>query len=565
MCGSAFCRGKKSVAQSIFGSLTFMKMGKITAFITAIVAILTTFSFLTPATAAFADEGTGTQTEFLFAYNSYDSNFVFGKLAEQLDEANKADYANYKYTFSYEPAGLTQGEVEKYLGKKVGDKAGEGEDAKTLTLEDLLAEAKEKLGAKDIEVKVSDKELSETGSKKLTFNYQGGYTATIKGTPKDSESGKEALDAVVPFKTVSSAGLDLTPKYNFGDLKALKKYAATVKETASNVKFGDDFTFPDIKDLYSVNYYAKEDAKLTLFYMTPGSSSFSKSTVSGSSSKEFELGSHGKYTFYIALANPVNGKDEAISLNDYKLKDDGYYEDDVKKYYLSNETFSSVVYGEGEEIPDTTGVTVQYLCDAGGNKLYPVFSFNYSGTKDPKVIKSQSEGQVHNAYYGLTYTNVSKLLTVESVSDSQTKYRLYFSTTELGSDKLVWKDAAKLGDNDAEDGKLYDVTDEKDFAFSESTRNFNVAKKGYYYVTCDVSNEFGGDSAYVVINGTKEISKISYTRDWGKEIGSFFKNNTTSVIFLGIAILSFIGLMLVIFIKPKDAKVEENVTPKSKD
>ena len=517
-----------------FWEFNFMKMGKITAFITAIVAILTTFSFLTPATAAFADEGTGTQTEFLFAYNSYDSNFVFGKLAEKLDEANKADYANYKYTFSYEPTGLTDEEKEKY-------------------------------GAKDIEVKVSGNELSESGSKKLVFNYQGDYTATIKGTPKDSESGKEAVDAVVAFKTVSSDGLDLTPAYNFGDLKALKQYAATVKKTASGVDFGDDFSFPDIKNLYTTNYYAKEDAKLTLFYMTPSASSFSKSTVSGSSSKEFELSSHGKYTFYIALANPVNDKDEAISLNDYELKDDGYYKDDEKKYYLSDETFSGVVFdGEGEENPDITGVTVQYLCDAEGNKIYPVFSFNYSGTKAPKVIKSQSEGQVHNAYYGLTYTNASKLLTVESVSDSQTQYRLYFSKTELSKDKLVWADAAEWSDK-IEDGKLYDVTDEKDFAFSQSTKNFNVAEKGYYYVTCDVSNEFGGDSAYVVINGTKEISKISYTRDWGKEIGSFFKNNTTSVIFLGIAILSFIGLMLVIFIKPKDAKVEENVTPKSKD
>lgn len=544
-----------------------MKMGKITAFITAIVAILTTFSFLTPATAAFADEATGTQAEFLFAYNSYDSNFVFGKLAEKLDEENKVDYENYKYTFSYEPTGLTQSEVENYLGKKVGDKVGEGEDEKTLTLEDLFAEMNEKFGAKDIEVKVSDNELSESGSKKLTFNYQGEYKATLKSELKNSDDTEHAEKGPVEltFKTLSSDGLDLTPAYNFDDLKALKQYAATVKETASGVDFGDDFSFPDIKDLYSVNYYAKEDAKLTLFYMTPSSSSFSKSTVSGSSSKEFELGSHGKYTFYIALANPVNDKDEAISLNDYELKDDGYYKDDEKKYYLSDETFNGVVFdGEDEEDPDITGVTVQYLCDAEGNKIYPVFSFNYSGTKAPKVIKSQSEGQVHNAYYGLTYTNVSKLLTVESVSDSQTQYRLYFSKTELSEDKLVWADAAEWSDK-LEDNKLYDVTDVEDFAFSESTRNFNVAEKGYYYVTCDVSNEFDGDSAYVVINGTKEISKISYTRDWGKEIGSFFKNNTTSVIFLGIAILSFIGLMLVIFIKPKDAKVEENVTPKSKD
>lgn len=530
MCGSAFCRGKKSVAQSIFGSLTFMKMGKITAFITAIVAILTTFSFLTPATAAFADETAGSQTEFLFAYNSYDSNFVFGKLAEKLDEENKVDYENYKYTFSYEPNGLTDEEKEKY-------------------------------GAKDIEVKVSGNELSESSSKKLVFNYQGDYTATIKGTPKDSESGKEAVDAVVPFKTVSSAGLDLTPKYNF-DEKVLKQYAAEIKKDVSNVEFGKDFTFPDIKDLYSVNYYAKEDANLTLFYMTPSASSFSKSTVSGSSSKQFELGSHGKYTFYIALANPVNDKDEAISLNDYELKDDGYYEDDVKKYYLSNETFGGVVYGGDEENPDITGVTVQYLCDAGGNKLYPVFSFNYSGSKVPEV--SADEKAVHNAYYGLTYTNVSKLITVVAVSDSQTRYRLLFSKNQLAEEKLDWEHPAEWGDK-IEDNMLYDVTEAEDFAFSQSTKNFTVAEKGFYYVTCNVSNEFGGDSAYVVINGTKEISKISYTRDWGKEIGSFFKNNTTSVIFLGIAILSFIGLMLVIFIKPKEAKVEENVTPKSKD
>ena len=69
-----------------------MKMGKITAFITAFVAILTTFSFLTPAATANA-----ASADFLLAYSSYDSNFVFENLAGKITaDEDKVDYENYK-------------------------------------------------------------------------------------------------------------------------------------------------------------------------------------------------------------------------------------------------------------------------------------------------------------------------------------------------------------------------------------------------------------------------------------------------------------------------------------
>lgn len=549
-----------------------MKMGKITAFITALVAILTTFSFLTPAATANAASA---PADFLLAYSSYDSNYVFENLTgkETVDGGKvEVDYANYKYTFSYEPkvdeSTLDQAQVEAFLNKKATEEGS--------TLADLQKEVKEKLSEKDIEVKVDGEKLASSGSKKLTFAYNGDYTATIKRTPKvaDSEEYTEK-EFAVEFNVGNSgetgeAGLVFKPEYSF-DVKVLREYAAQIKEDVKDVDFGDDFTYPDPSDLFTTKFYNKDDVKFTLFYMTPDSSSFSKSTISGSSSKEIELSEHGIYTFYLAMANPVNQDEEIVNLNDYEMKkaDDGtiwYYDGEDAKYYLAEENFESVVPEEGEELADITGVTVQYLCDATGNKIYPVFSFSYSGQKTPKIIKSQSEGQIHKAYIGLTYTNASKLLTVESVSNTQTEYRLYFSKTALDDEKLKntkWEDASKEFKKDG--NELYDITDVEDFAFSQSSKNFNAAEAGYYYVTCTVENEFGGDFAYVVIDGTNEITSINYARDWGKDISAFFKNNTTSVIFLGIAILSFIGLMLVIFIKPKEAKVEENVLPKSKD
>lgn len=543
-----------------------MKMGKITAFITAFVAILTTFSFLTPAATANA-----ASADFLLAYSSYDSNFVFENLAGKITaDEDKVDYENYKYAFSYEPNvdenTFTQEQVEAFLNKKVTEEEGS-------SLSDLQKEVFEKLSDKDIEVKLDGNKLASAGSKKITFAYNGEYNATIKRTPKVADSTDYTEKEVTVTFNVGKveSGLLFAPEYTF-DKNTLWEYAKQIKADVAKVEFGDDFAYPDPSDLFTAKLYNKDDVKFTLFYMTPGSSSFSKSTISGSSSKEIALDEHGIYTFYLAMANPVNQEEEIVNLNDYEYKKENdlaaYYDGEVKKYYLENEAFAEgdeFIFDGGESIETINGVTVQYLCNAEGEKIYPVFTFSYSGTKTPKIIKSQSEG-THNAYIGLTYTNASKLLTVESVSNTQTEYRLYFSKTALGS-TIADEKWAQASDRtyDKNGNELYDVTEVEDFAFNASSKNFKVAESGYYYVTCTVENEFGGDFAFVEIDGTKEITTINYARDWGKDISAFFKNNTTSVIFLGIAILSFIGLMLVIFIKPKEAKVEEDVLPKSKD
>ena len=147
------------------------------------------------------------------------------------------------------------------------------------------------------------------------------------------------------------------------------------------------------------------------------------------------------------------------------------------------------------------------------------------------------------------------------VSIKMTLYRMA-SDSQIVNALIAAADGKTYNEkNSSKNSGVYDVTEVKAFAFDTSTRYFNVAAKGYYYVVCEVGNEWG-DTAFCTyaINGNNEFNRVKYVRDWGM----FLKNNTLSVVFLGIAVLSFIGLIVVICIKPKEAGADGDVTPKSK-
>ena len=90
-----------------------------------------------------------------------------------------------------------------------------------------------------------------------------------------------------------------------------------------------------------------------------------------------------------------------------------------------------------------------------------------------------------------------------------------------------------------------------EIAFNNSTLNFTTTKKGFYYVVVTVADKYGEASAVTyAIEVASEFTEVKYDTQ-------FLKHNWVSIMFLGIALLSLIGIILLIFVKPKEEKEEE--------
>lgn len=548
-----------------------MKMRKITAFFTAIVAILATFSFLAPA-AVKADEGSPAVTEytsdsaFIEGYRSYKSTYVFSRLVDGTQPVD-VDLDAYSYTFSYAPV-FTDEQIKTITGEDVTDE----------NRADLTEKAQKDYSGTKLKVETEKSGvnyvLKKGSGSSIVFKTAGEYKATLYRTPKssDAEDKSEKEFAVVKFETVSSSDASLSFTIEYYN-RSYKGYVEKLAAAAKEVKFGDDLRIPELRDLLKVDYFDYADLDQTLFYTTPTSSSFSKRTTT----KEIELSNIGKYSYFMTFADRFGKSSITVDLPSDSKVEAGvikYYDSDDEVKYV-RKTVDLALTAEEIESGKYNGVTVEELYEMNeGSEQFvcPIFTFAYDNVSSIDY-SVEDEGDVPNAYYNLTYKSVDNLITITAAGDKTTKYRLYFSDKNLSNGSADWQRDYATALIAAADGKtyneknssknsgVYDVTEVKAFAFDTSTRYFNVAAKGYYYVVCEVGNEWG-DTAFCTyaINGNNEFNRVKYVRDWGM----FLKNNTLSVVFLGIAVLSFIGLIVVICIKPKEAGADGDVTPKSK-
>lgn len=537
-----------------------MKMRKITAFITAFVAILATFSFLNP-TLAKADEATATPlpeytittAKFVKGYKSYKSNYLFSFFETAVNATasgdDRIDYSKYTYTFAY--------------GLKSDSDLNDAEKENTSASGISIATETVKEGETE---KV---QLQDGKGDSVKFNAKGEYKATLSRASKTGDD-KTASEFAVVYFTVVDKPESLKLEYNF-DEDALKDYVGLIKTKADSVDFGEDFTYPDLRKLIDVDYFDYSDLQLTLYYTSPESSGFTKVSPSAdSSSKQFELDEIGYYSFYVGLCDPCQISEQDVNLSSLTAKQEGkvvnYYDGEDLKFTRKP---SGIVLDEGYE-----DYSIDYLVAADGTtKICPIFTFNYVKNETPKVTVS-SAADTTKGYHKLVYKNADKLITITTVDNKTTRYRLYYSDTDvtvdgdwthlLGATTLAeFSKSSEFNSDDIDSNKgVFDVTEVEAFDFSTSTRYFTVAAKGYYYVVCDVGTNFGQVTVCTnAIDATNAFTTVKYARDWGK----FLENNTTAVIFLGIAVLSFIGLLLVIFIKPKDKETEKaDALPKNK-
>ena len=422
-----------------------MKMKKITAFIVAILSVLSIVSF-----APVAKVNAAPTVEFVQSFNSYSLSYVTGRFTT--DEAD-----GYKYKASDE---AEYGEVI------TGDHVFTGDVTKTYDI--------------------------------VVLN---GETEVITGTFGLIEETAE--DSI--YYSCDSADL---AAYNDA---IYKKDGETETGKLVGKKLNDSFTYPDLTDLLVSNHfdYSVLKANLTLYYCKPKSTTFASTT-----SKSFTLSEIGTYSFYVVAKDPCG---TALTVDTEELE-------------------RKVVAG------------VDGWYDENDKLIAPIFSFNFVVADGPEITISS---KVEEGYIGLAYQDASEYITIVADNES-VKYELYYSATKFNEGD----DWASAGVKTVEDN-AENVTEVEEYEFNSSSLEFMPTKAGCYYIVINVADKYGRDTAVTyAIEVNHEFTEVKYDTQ-------FWKYNWVSMMFLGIAVLCLIGIILLIFVKPKE-EVEEEITTVAK-
>ncbi len=366
--------------------------------------------------------------------------------------------------------------------------------------------------------KVNDEETANTGA----YVFKTLANDQVIEFFKNAE-GTESLGSFT-FNVVAKDEAKGSIKYSV-DTDSYAAYMEKVAKEVEAKKLNDNFTYPAITDLLTSELYPVDALKLTLYTCAPNSQTFASST-----GKTIKLNELGKYSFYVLAQDPSKNSIEIDS--------------------------------EKHERKTLNGIEGWY---EGNDLVAPIFTFECSKVDAPKV--SGGSSKVLPGYVGLTYKNIKDYITIDA-NGEKVEYKLYYSTLEnnlyseykqsLAADATdEWASKGIAIINEAlEGGKVIDVTDRKEYSaigFSTSSLSFTPDQKGCYYLVVVVKDAYGSaDMALNPIMVEAEVSEVKLEKQ-------FLKYNWVSLMFLGIAVLCLIGIILLIFVKPKEA-TEEVVT-----
>ncbi|MBQ9482228.1 MAG: hypothetical protein IJU84_08700 [Clostridia bacterium] len=289
---------------------------------------------------------------------------------------------------------------------------------------------------------------------------------------------------------------------------------------------------PYFKKYVKSEYFSSDDLTAVVYYKLPGSDSFTKLS-STTSYKRFSLTKLGDYEYYVLASDPMGNEMEI---------------------------------DEEWELRTVAGVYGYY--DDSGVLQVPVFGFTM-GNAGPSVEPGDSY-QVPG-YVKTAYTKVSTFTT--KGSDVSATYTLWYNTGNVGDNSFPVTSTNDEWRTDAATAGWHEIGTEEAFAaaksaigwtdddyatlnWNDSSLAFTPAKTGSYVVVCAVSDSEAltayNNTAVISVVSEVERVKINTTSVW-------FQNNWKSLLFLGIAVLSLAGIIVLLFVKPKEtAETEEN-------
>lgn len=340
----------------------------------------------------------------------------------------------------------------------------------------------------EIVVKISD--MSASADKTAKFDVKSGdkVIETYTATAFD-----ETVDTAAPVYVASEQAL---AAYRLAVQEAvMKTYDGDIKR---HIKLGDKMTVPSLKGLVSDGDGTSYDnLKHTVYYRTPTSSTGSTDgwTITVSDA--------GTYQFFVVFTDEAGNAME---------KKDFYETDDNGNYKPGTYPYESFVFT----------FTVE---DDAPIYVYPA--------------ASQEKGYLNTQY-------VFSAFTVEA-SGYTPVYTLKYSATKDGEFKTVIAKSKLPSEKEKYTGTDFTYDEISAFAY-DGKLTFTPVKAGYYKIECTVS------STKLARSETAETQVVEITQKpvVVKPDTHWLQNNVWSVVFLSIGTLCLIGIVVLLFIKPKE-------------
>lgn len=448
---------------------------------------------------------------------------AYGAVSALADGESAGDTYTYEAseTFFRELAGLNR-EFDYVTAKKNGEKV----DFDTKKVEALTVYATDntfskteqnKLGsgkAADKSDETDKRFIWKNGDKGLVWNTKDCSVQYVynDGLAADGAKDYYVIDVQIEGVTdVCTVNVEVYGKATEGSLsyidfttdegkQKLEKTRTAVQDAVDGEGKKSTYSVPTaVFDVVNSEFYSRSELTSYVYSAAPGSSFNSGSSSNGSYSS-ISTSSAGEYQFYVLYKDPAY----PAAINEITTKD------------LTRKV--------GE-------LGLGWYDDADTLKI-PIFVFTYNKNQAIGIETSGGgEGFVNYRYkdLGITVTN-----------GSASNFKLEFKPE--GSEDF----REAVNKKDAE----FDID-----SFSTSSMNFTPLKKGAFRVTCEV---FG------TLSDTKEIATtnvVTVTREYrqvklvDERFKTFWQNNWKSMIFLGIAVLSLIGIVVVLCYKPKETAV----------
>ena len=394
----------------------------------------------------------------------------------------------------------------------------------TYELEDVLAqldltelEGESTLrGGRTIRYRFEETEWKSATSSTIEFTRVGDYELEIYDSTSADPDADEADHTYYIYvkESVDAADADYNKTSITYDLEKVAEYQAEVDNAAKNLKTGGTFDVPSLEKYVKSKDFSYNTVQKTVYYCTPDQLSFSQGSSVKDTTATIAANKIGTYGFYV-LFEDCSGNH--MTTDTLVLGDGGWY-----------------------KTVDNDGKT------ATGEVVIPVFSFNVKESNPPEVTQKVN----NNAYLGLKYEIEAFNIVA---TDYRAEYSLFFS-----------KDGNFDKDDYENDGEYMravlaaatEITEDETYVsggyIDLDALTFTPQETGYYYVRLRIVDSYNNEDVLM----SRPIACKGEAQSVVKE-KEFFKNNVVSIIFLAIAGVCLVAIVILLFVKPKEAATVE--------
>lgn len=339
--------------------------------------------------------------------------------------------------------------------------------------------------------------------KKIAFIKEGNVDFNLSINRNGSVVVCETINVVV----YNESAINNAPYYS-NDALALEAFKAALKENytdkeeGTSVQLGSTLEIPSMEDFIFDDITPYDKLALTVYY---------KNRIESSASKlEFTLTQPGEYLFFVVFSDQSGN---AMEKEDFITVDNKTQEVTYGKYADATQ--------EGD------------------------FVFTFTINDDAGIIVKPAVRQ-GTGYKGVSYT--ASKFTIEAEGCTLT-YKLYYNPVKnANANADGWIEipkAASIADKDYnKDGLNYETV--KSIGY-DGKLTFTPNKTGSYMIECIATSDISPRTA-----SAKSIIIVEEKKQEVKPDTKWVENNALSLVFLGIGGLCLAGVIVLLFVKPKE-------------